>query len=285
MNAEAVRRSSDELGVTVALSCESKLPHLQNGTRVLHEEIEIKYFYEGSSTLLIGERAVSVRAGDVVVINPYEFHTTVETGAQNEGGVGKYHLLMVPLDYFSKRGESDLQLQSLLLSGNRSFQTLFAQHGELSHSVEQIALEYTEKNFAYKARIGALLTEIFVLLLRDGMNESAEPLSDRNRLRRYRLIEPALRYIRDCYAEPITVDCLSALCNLSKHYFCHVFKELMQRSTMEYLQLHRLKIADIMLRNTERPVCEIAEACGFESAAYFCRLYKKRYGISPGKRR
>ena len=54
---------------------------------------------------------------------------------------------------------------------------------------------------------------------------------------------------------------------------------------MEYLREYRIKIADVMLTNTEKSVSEIAEACGFESVAYFCRAYKRQFGVSPGKRR
>ena len=68
-----------------------------SGNTALHEDIEIKCFYEGTATLLIESQTVSVKAGDVVVINPYEFHATVDTGEEK----GKYNLFMLPLDYFS----------------------------------------------------------------------------------------------------------------------------------------------------------------------------------------
>ena len=48
--------------------------------RVVHEAIEIKCFYEGESTLLIDSKPIKVRAGDVVVINPYELHSTIDDG-------------------------------------------------------------------------------------------------------------------------------------------------------------------------------------------------------------
>ena len=65
-------------------------------TRALHEEIELKYFYEGESTLLIGGETVEVRAGDLVVINPYELHSTIRFGEDR----GRYRLLMMDPDFF-----------------------------------------------------------------------------------------------------------------------------------------------------------------------------------------
>ena len=249
----------------------------------LHEEIEIKCFYEGSSTLVIGNRTVRVRAGDVVVINPYEFHSTVDCGGQ--GDKGRYHLFMIPPDFFSVVGAGELKLRPLLLSENKVFRTLFSQNERLFDLLSRVAEECTEQKEHYVAAVSGLMLQAFVILLREGLCDA--PDSDRgvDRLRSYHLIEPALRHIRDCYSEPIGVDGLASLCNVSKHYFCHVFKTVTQKSAMEYLREYRIKIADVMLANTEKSVSEIAESCGFESVAYFCRAYKRQFGVSPGKRR
>jgi AraC-like DNA-binding protein len=136
-----------------------------------------------------------------------------------------------------------------------------------------------------RASASALMLEAFVILLREGLCEVESSDRGADCLRAYHLIEPALRHIRDRYPEPISVERLAALCNVSKHYFCHVFKTVTQKSSMEYLREYRIKIADVMLSNTEKSVSEIAENCGFESVAYFCRAYKRHFGVSPGKRR
>ena len=76
----------------------SDIDRVEDARRALHEAIEIKYFYEGTSTLLIGTQTVVAHAGDVIVINPYEFHATVDYGAEK----GKYHLIMVEPEFFSE---------------------------------------------------------------------------------------------------------------------------------------------------------------------------------------
>ncbi|MBQ9805770.1 MAG: helix-turn-helix transcriptional regulator [Clostridia bacterium] len=249
----------------------------------LHEEIELKCFYEGASTLLIGNRTVNVKAGDVVVINPYEFHSTVDCG--EESTKGRYHLLMIPLDFFGVVGAGELKLRPLLLSDNKVFKTLFEQDNQLFDLLSRVATECMEKQEHYVAAVSGLMLEIFTILLRRGLCDTGNTDRGLDSLRSYHLIEPALRHIRDCYTNPISVDQLAALCNVSKHYFCHIFKTVTQKSAMEYLREYRIKIADVMLINTDKSVSQIAEGCGFESVAYFCRAYKRQYGISPGKRR
>lgn len=270
-------------GMKVATCSTSFVAGMGSPSCALHEEIEIKCFYEGASTLLIGNRTVNVRAGDIVVINPYEFHSTVNCGEQTNRG--RYHLFMIPLDFFGTIGAGEVKLRPLLLSDNKAFKTLFSQDKRLFDLLSRAATECMEQREHYVAAVSGLMLEAFVLLLRQGLGDTETPDRGADHLRSYHLIEPALRHIRDCYMMPITVNCLATLCNVSKHYFCHVFKTVTQKSAMEYLREYRINIADVMLVNTEKSVSQIAEECGFESVAYFCRAYKRQYGVSPGKRR
>ena len=251
--------------------------------RVLHEELEIKCFYAGEATLMIGSRTLRVRAGDVVVINPYEFHATLDAAKSDPG---KYHLFMVPADFFSTISESDLDLRAQLLAQGHAFRTLPESTPQLYRLLLRLVRECDEQRPGYLCAVSALMTEALVLLFRRELCESGDGGGGNpDRLRAYRLIEPALRHVRDHYAESVSVEELAALCRISKHYFCHVFKDVTRKSAMEYLLDYRLQVADVLLGSTDRPVGEIAETCGFESAAYFCRSFKNHYGVSPGRRR
>lgn len=251
--------------------------------KALHEAIEIKCFYEGTSTLLIGTQTISVSAGDIVIINPYEFHATVDRG--KEGNLGKYYLFMVPLDLFAGSNMDELNLRAVIFGQEKMLQTLFRQDAQLYALLSAAVTEYTEKPVAWKARIYALLMEFFALVVRKGHQETEALSVPSGTLRTYRLIEPALRHMRDHYADSIGVDELAQHCRVSKHYFCRVFKMATGKTAIEYLQDYRITVADTMLCNTDKSIAEIAASCGFESANYFGRCYKAACGISPSKRR
>ena len=74
----------------------SSIDNKNTYSKMFHEEIEIKLFYEGSSTLIIDNNTIVTDPGDIVIINPYEFHSTVELGDTK----GRYHLIMIGLDFF-----------------------------------------------------------------------------------------------------------------------------------------------------------------------------------------
>jgi AraC-like DNA-binding protein len=58
----------------------------------------------------------------------------------------------------------------------------------------------------------------------------------------------------------------------------------MGMSAIQYLNSYRLKIAHTMLQSTGVRIREIAYACGFEDVGYFCRLYKRKFGMTPKNR-
>ncbi len=243
-----------------------------SGNNALHEALEIKCFYEGTATLLIGSQTVQVVAGDVVVINPYEFHATVNTGEDK----GKYHLFMLPLDYFA--GIPELDLRSVLFAEEKQFIT-HHQNPRL-HSFLMQAAEESRQNQENSLLIRSLLMAAFALLLRGGLIQP-EAAPRKKALRSYLVIEPALRCIKNEYGRVMTVEELAKLCNVSKHYFCRVFKSITGKSVMEYLRDFRLRVANVLLTNTDRSISDIAACCGFDSANYFSRCYKQSYGCSP----
>lgn len=245
-----------------------------SGNTALHENVEIKCFYEGTATLLIESQTIRVKAGDVVVINPYEFHAIVDTGEEK----GKYHLFMLPLDYFS--GEPALDLQKLFFVEEKRFRTLFSD-GRMFDLLMQAAEEAQQKQEASDLMIKSLLMAFFALLLRNGITQAERSAPEKSELRLYSVIEPALRCIKNEYRRELTVEELAKKCNVSKHYFCRVFKAVTRKSAMEYLRSFRLQVANILLSNTKSSISEIAACCGFESANYFSRCYKQYYGVSP----
>jgi signal transduction histidine kinase/DNA-binding response OmpR family regulator/Tfp pilus assembly protein PilF len=52
-------------------------------------------------------------------------------------------------------------------------------------------------------------------------------------------------------------------------------------STISYVLQLKLNKAKKMLADTDIPVTEVSDACGFYDASYFSRVFKKEFGISP----
>ena len=83
----------------------------------------------------------------------------------------------------------------------------------------------------------------------------------------------------------IDVEDMAALSGLSRFHFSREFKKHTGFSPAAYLQEMRMKKAVRMLQSERMTVKEIAYACGFDDASYFCRCFHQAYGMAPGNYR
>lgn len=98
-------------------------------------------------------------------------------------------------------------------------------------------------------------------------------------------IRRVIAYIGSHYNQPIGLRNISEDLELSENYLSNLFKQETGLRLVEYLNEVRLHHAIQMVTNTNQRVYEIAVACGFQSEAYFCRMFKDKTGISPIERR
>jgi AraC-like DNA-binding protein len=81
--------------------------------------------------------------------------------------------------------------------------------------------------------------------------------------------------------EPWTVASLAKAAGLGRSRFAALYKELFKVSPIDELLEHRVRKAVYLLSSGGCSLAELAEACGFSSAQYFCRVFKARRGCAP----
>lgn len=276
-----IRFSDNEFPVSVHENRVSAIDHADRSSRIFHEEIEIKYFYEGQATLMVDTAAMVVQAGDIVVINPYEFHSTVELDEQK----AKYHLFMVGLDCFTARNPAGLNLRRILLAKGVRFNNLIREDEELQKLLLAVLDEMKSRDEYSRFAVETKLQAMFIRLLRKHVHAGSQSVALDEKIRHYSIIDPAIRRIHVGYHEKLTIDELAEKCSVSKYHFCRVFKQATGVSAIQYLMRYRLRIAHALLCETDRSISEIAWNCGFSDENYFYRCYKKQYGDSPWRKR
>ena len=85
------------------------------------------------------------------------------------------------------------------------------------------------------------------------------------------------------YAEPLDVPTLAAIAHLSASQFGRVFKEVYGETPHRYLQRRRVERAMTLLRQTDRPVTDVAWDVGFASLGTFSRTFSTIVGGSPSE--
>ncbi|WP_258046462.1 AraC family transcriptional regulator [Sphingomonas folli] len=91
----------------------------------------------------------------------------------------------------------------------------------------------------------------------------------------------AIHYVRDHLAEPIRVEQLAAVANMSSSSFHHHFKTMTSMSPVQYQKQLRLVEARRLMLSEAANVAEAAYHVGYESASQFSREYSRSFGIAP----
>jgi AraC-like DNA-binding protein len=94
-------------------------------------------------------------------------------------------------------------------------------------------------------------------------------------------IDKALKQIHGNFQDPIDVNGLASLVNMSTSAFHRAFKEVTASSPIQYLKKVRLDKAKSLLMESGMRVNEAATGVGYESATQFSREFKRYYGHNP----
>lgn len=97
------------------------------------------------------------------------------------------------------------------------------------------------------------------------------------------LVKKAILYLNKYASQQIVRWKLADTVHVSEDYLTRIFHKEIGLSLWEYLNRHRIYLATKMLLETNDTIYEIAENTGFQDQAYFCRVFKKIYGVPPGK--
>jgi AraC-like DNA-binding protein len=85
------------------------------------------------------------------------------------------------------------------------------------------------------------------------------------------------------FAEPLDVSGLAAIAHLSPSQFSRVFRDTFGETPHRYLQRRRVERAMTLLRQTDRPVTNVAWDVGFASLGTFSRTFSAIVGCSPSE--
>lgn len=236
---------------------------------------------KGQAVHHIGRSACNIRVGDVFVINNNDKH--------HYSGIHDLQLANVVFDY------EELQVNQWQTRELRGFRELFHERPLRSRSAVIRARLHLEGR-AYGNSL-ALIQEMdktererppcwqmlmdchfrhFVHLLScayDGHLRIHDEAPER--------MIKATSYLERHFREEIDLDRLGEELNMSKRTFYRLFKRATGQSPLAYLIRLRIQNACDGLRNSDRPITQVAFDSGFTDSNYFTREFRKIIGETP----
>lgn len=112
--------------------------------------------------------------------------------------------------------------------------------------------------------------------------EAARAGEQRAEVQEEGIVPAAMAHLERHFAKPVQIDAVAEAVGCSRSRLYAVFKAETGLSPNDWLVRLRVEKATALLEGTNRAVVEIAEATGFSSHAYFCQVFRRYTGRTPG---
>ncbi|HOI48316.1 MAG TPA: AraC family transcriptional regulator, partial [Prolixibacteraceae bacterium] len=103
---------------------------------------------------------------------------------------------------------------------------------------------------------------------------------DTSKSRRIKMVN---HYLYENFSNPVRIEDVARLVNMSPSAFSHFFKKRTQRSFTDYLTELRIGHAARLLIETEKNISEICFESGFNNISNFNRSFKMQKGCTPSE--
>ena len=249
-----------------------------------HNFLELAYIEEGEVLHTLGDEQTVIKKGDYFIIDYDALHKY--TSLKN-GTVKIINCLFLPsfLDKSLKNcrrfsevtGNYLIRIQYSMLTQNPSNTVFKDEDGRILSIIKNMLCEYNKKDNGYIEILRANLIEILVLTLRRIMAADAGYSGDSP------ITSSIKEYVRKNFSENVSLTDISKILNYSVPYLSIKFKKDTGMNFNEYVQKYRVEQSCIMLKNTDKKICVIANAVGYNDLKYFNSVFKKIMGVTPYK--
>lgn len=247
-----------------------------------HEQMEIIYIKKGKGKVTVNLVPYEVSAGSIVPVLPGELHSIEGIGRERM----EYENIIFSLSILDSAAEDDWCRQNViepLQNGRMSFERPM-RPGSLLYDEVSSALNSADAACESHRPGYSLLVKSSLFLFLHALyshQTHAEPGLRTRSLEHADRLKGLISWVREHYGEKTDVQKAAEITGYSASHFMRIFRQETGQTFSQFLNDYRLSAACYFLKETDDPISRIAESCGFDSASYFTRMFRKRYGMSP----
>ena len=239
-----------------------------------HDEMEILRVESGSFHLHLNNRAYTLKAGDIALVNPGVLH-------RGEPQDCVYDCAVFQLNMLCPSGSVINHYIRPISRQTKVVREFFA-HGEnpcVEKAVNGLFSALYQRKEKYEFAVFSALHQLLFALYNEHQIEEIKPNHTQDR--RLTQITKLLEWISEHYTQRITLKRLSKESGLNEKYLCRFFKEYTAYTPIEYINRLRVeKVIDGMMTQG-MSVTEAAFANGFNDSAYFSKVFQRIKGTQP----
>lgn len=245
-----------------------------------HDYVEILYGLDCDLTVWCYGTKYNLKSGGLAVINSKNPHTVTSNSDCSTYVVIKF---MPQILYAAEQSVLEFKYILPFITSGDEYKKLFdaceVEGSDIPDIMEKIVYEWERRDYAFEIAVRMYAIRIAVWLLRSwqavhGYNApgvTPEVLG---------AIQKSVEYVQKNYSAATSREA-AVLCAMSHSYFSRIFKRVMKRSFVDYVNYVRISEAQRMLVGTEKSVTDVALDVGFSTSSYFIDKFRKQVHMTP----
>lgn len=246
-----------------------------------HNYIELIYVYSGISTHIIGEKKITIKKDELLLLNQKIEHA-VEYCGENDI---LFNFIVKPdfLEFLCMMVKNENAVLNFIFEALYSYKNageylMFKpKNGQLIRLyIESIITKLYEPQLNNELELKLLVGLLLCELMNHPEDIEAGQSNNPDKL----ITSLILKYIVGHYREG-TLNELASQVHIPNYQLCKIIKQNTGKTFTELIQNERIKTAAKLLRTTAIPIADIITEVGYENTTYFYQLFKKIYYQTP----
>ena len=240
-----------------------------------HDFYEIYIQNQSYREHLVNNTFYRLNPGDILLLKPSVLHQSLSANAHVRT------VIYFSPHYLQQYYSTDL-IRQLLQIFDYEYLTLTSEN---YYAVMQVIREMrkTSNDDPYNLHF-AKLAEILMLFSKN-LHEHPPVHSNANILDTQHLqdpqVSPLIAYVHNNYLNLTNIEEIASTFYITPSHLCRTFKKLTGCTIVQYINLLKIQRACTLLHDTDLNITQIATSCGFNSAMYFCRIFKQLVKLTP----
>ncbi len=241
-----------------------------------HAAFEALFLLDGATEYEFDDgRTVSLPGGHFLIVPPDTRHRGLHDVRRPARLCG---IVFDPRPSHATKNTSFLRGDLRRLTGQFQSQAIrpCLMSGELRHWVTSLVVQIQAFDAGTTDATAALRVAVCGTLL-----EAARQLSKVRTVHSDEAVRAAMDYMQRCCERAPSMGEVARAVGCSRARLFRIFQQTAGMTPNDYLQRLRISRAGELLASTNRPITEIAIACGFSSSQYFSNVFRKYLGHTP----
>jgi|GEM_PF-1932799 AraC-type DNA-binding domain-containing proteins len=249
-----------------------------------HNCIEIGCCISGAGEFVFSNKKYTVEQGDIFIVNQLEPHICYST-----------EINPATFIYLFFKPSSIMEFAPVLLRSYTYKPKYFKNKipgdtetaEKISELIKNIHEELKKQDISYISMVKSYMVQMSVLIQRYYANQPSDNTASGNVNVFYNFEKICLvtEYIKENLNKDISLKSISEVFYMSESRLRHLFKEITGVGFKDCVTDYRIERAKQLLIDTDEPLNDICEKCGFRSVSSFYRAFKDITGYSPAKYR